>query len=341
MAKVYPFCYTVSMKSAGDHYQEYLSSIHDKWDTADEIIQDLVKEATGYNLKSKLRIIAGESNEVYDLTLDDNTHVILRISNSGHPNFLQEKWAIKEAKKLGIPVPEILLIKYLKIEGTEKSFCLMKKVKGEPLERGAINFDKFDSDLKRKLINQAGEILSKIHSIPTEGFGRIKEEGKAEFKTSSELIDNLVSQQEKVEKMAEEEEIALAQIENAYRIINSFRDSYAKVKPYLNHGDFSHKHFMFDGNKITCILDWGEVRSDSPVYDFACWDYWFGEYIPTEWLKEGYTNKSLFDENFEDFLHMWRLFKGLEVLNWYHQIKYKEAVEKAKVKLTTDLKYFK
>lgn len=290
---------------------------------------------------SKLKIIAGEANEVYDLTLDDGKHVILRISTSSHPNFLQEKWALEKVKKMDVPVPEILLIKFLTIEGKEKSLCLMEKVEGEPLERGNLDFNTLDLSLRRNLINQAGEILARIHSVTTEGFGWIIGEGQAKFKTSDELIDNLVDKRDEIEQMAKEEDIDQVHIEDAYKIIKSFSGVYSKVSPRLNHGDYSHKHFMVKDNKITCILDWGGVRSDTPIYDFVNWDYWFGEYIPTEWLKEGYTNKSLFDKNFDDSLHMWRLFKGLEILNWYHQQRYKPAVKTAKIKLLNDLAYFK
>lgn len=324
-----------------DHYQKYLASVHGDWITPDEVIYDVVKEGTGKEVVFKKRIIAGEANEVYDITIEDSKHVILRISTSGYPNFLQEKWAIDKVKKLRVPVAEIILIKYLNVEGKEKSLCLMEKVEGESLERGNIDFGKLNLSIRRNLISQAGEILSKIHSIQTEGFGWIIGEGKAEFKTSNELIKGLVSKQDAVEKMAKEENINQAHIGKAYRIIKSFKEFYSQAQPHLNHGDYSHKHFMVKDNKITCILDWGGVRSGSPVYDFAWWDYWFGEYIPTEWLKEGYTDKSLFNNHFEDFLHLLRLYRGLETLNWYHQARYKPAVEKAKVKLLKDLTYFK
>ena len=323
-----------------DHYQKYLDSIHTKWATSDDIIHDVVKEGMVFDLISKKRIIAGEANEVYDVTLKNKKHVILRISTSGYPNFLQEKWAIEKVRKLGVPTPEILFIRHLTVDGKEKSFCLMKKVAGEPLERGNINFGELDISLKRNLINQAGEILSKIHSIKTEGFGWIIGAGKPEFKTSDELINGLVNKQDEVRKMAKEENIDKAHIEKAYKIIKSFKDLYSTVRPHLNHGDYSHKHFMIKDNKINCILDWGAVRSDTPIYDFANWDYWIGDFIPTDWLKEGYSNKSIFDEDFENFLHMWRLFKGLEILNWYHQAKYKPAIIEAKTKLIKDLIYF-
>lgn len=315
--------------------------MHTKWVTPDEVIQEIVKEGTGKQLASKQRVIAGEANEVYDITLNNNKSVVLRIAKSAYPNFLQEKWAIEKVAKLGVPVPKILLIKHFTIDNQEKSACLMDKVDGEPLERGKINFDKLDLGLRKKLINQAGQILAKIHSIETEGFGWIIGEGKAEYETSRELIDGLVKKQEQFEKMAAEEALGKDIVAKTLGIIKGFRDLYSKVKPHLNHGDYSHKHFMVKDNKIVAILDWGGVRSDTPVYDFAWWDYWFGEYIPTEWLKKGYLNKEVFDNDFDDFLHLLRLFRGLETLNWYHLEKYKPAVEKAKIKLLKDLEYFK
>lgn len=329
------------MSNKTDSYQKYLASVHTKWVTPDETIQEIVKEGTSKQIASKQRIIAGEANEVYNITLSNNKNVILRISKSAYPNFLQEKWAIEKVKTLGIPAPKILLIKHFTVDGKEKSACLMDKVDGEPLERGKINFDKLDLRLKKKLINQAGEILSKIHSIGTQGFGWIIGEGKAEYKTSNELIDGLLNKHELFEKMAEEEDLDKHIVIKTLDIIKGFKGSYSKIKPHLNHGDYSHKHFMVKDNKIVAILDWGGARSDTPVYDFAGWDYWFGEYIPTEWLIAGYSNKELFDHNFDDFLHLLRLFRGLETLNWYHQEKYKPAVEKAKIKLLKDLEYFK
>jgi aminoglycoside phosphotransferase (APT) family kinase protein len=171
---------------------------------------------------------------------------------------------------------------------------------GEPLERGNIDFNSLSKDQQKQYIVSAGEILSKIHSIKTDGYGGIRREGKTEFATSDNIIDDILYRKERMYTIAEKENLDKAHIDKAMNIVEQFRKSYAKTSTYLNHGDYSHKHFMIDDQNIVAILDWGSVRSDIPIYDFAWWDYWFNEDIPTTWLKEGYQNKALFDTDFED-----------------------------------------
>jgi hypothetical protein len=66
------------MNNQQSDYDTYLTSMHAKLVTPEEIIREVVKEGTGQDVISKKRIIAGEMNEVYDITLSSNTHVILQ-----------------------------------------------------------------------------------------------------------------------------------------------------------------------------------------------------------------------------------------------------------------------
>lgn len=335
-------CYTEPMSNdSKNSYDKYLAALHAKNITPDTVIADVVKEGTGKDIATKRRIVAGEANEVYDITLSDQSNVILRIARSGHPNFQQEQWALEQVTKVGVPVPEILFVTYKTVDIQELSFCLMKKVAGEPLERGGIDFSALSQDIQKAYIIQAGEILSKIHSIKTQGYGWIIGRGRAEYERPDDIIDELLRRREEAHTIAAAEKIEKNKIDRALEIVESFRASYRKTVPSLNHADYGHKHFMVKDSQIVAILDWGGVRSDTPIYDFACWDYWFGEYIPTAWLKEGYQNKSLFDGDFTDTLHTLRIMKGLEILAWYHTQNYKEAVAQATKKLAGDIAYFR
>lgn len=322
-------------------YAEYLTSLHAKLTTPDETTNSVVFEATKKEVKNKSKIIAGEASEVYNIELINDSHVILRIARGGKEQYAQESWAIKEAKKAGVPVPEILLIKHLSVDGNLLSFCVQNKLPGEPLERGAIDFGKFDKTRQRSIINSAGEVLSKIHQIKTLGFGYLDGEGKGPFATFGELMSEHTDQADAFLQLAQKYDIPVKSMQKALDILSKKADNALLIKPILNHNDFNIKHIMVDeADRITGIIDWGEVEGHSPINDFAKWDYWFGDYIPTEWLKEGYADKQIFSGNYEELFHWIRLNNGLGVMYWYDQVNYAPAIKMAKKKLLADLKFY-
>lgn len=323
----------------GHDYKEYLRSLP-KQKIPDEIIRTIVKEGTGIDMSSKRKIIAGEVNDVYEITLEDNSRTIIRISPHGPPDFKQEQWAIKECKRVGIQVPEILLIKYVTINSRKHGFCLMQKMDGETLARGHINFDKLNIDEQKKYMNQAGQILSKIHSISTVGFGRINGNGKAKFKNPGDLIANQSKKESAYRELANKAKLNMSIIKTAMKLLGNLDTEYSRIKPHLNHGDYFRKHLIVKNKKIVGVLDWAEIRSDSPAYDFANWDFWVGNPVLTGWLKEGYTNQNLFDENFEIILRLLKIVIGLDALEWYCLQNYHKMVNELKEKLIREISYF-
>lgn len=322
-------------------YKEYLTSLHTKLTTPDEIINSVIFEATNKELRNKRKIIAGEASEVYDVELTNNSHVILRIARGGKEQYGQESWAIKQVEKIGVPVPEILLIKHLSIDDNLLSFCVQNKLPGEPLERGVIDFNKFDEARRRSIVNSAGKVLSKIHQVKTTGFGYLNEEGKGPCATFGELMKEHVNQANAFLQLATKYDIPEKSMQKVLDILSKKAANAPQMTPTLCHNDFNIKHIMVGENdRITGIIDWGEVEGHSPINDFAKWDYWFGDYIPTEWLKEGYSNKQIFSGNYEELFHWIRLDCGLGVMYWYDQVNYVPAIKKAKEKLLTDLKFY-
>lgn len=324
------------------NYKGYLDYLHSKQETPEEIIRDVVKKGTGLELISKQRIIAGEVNEVYDILLDNKSHVILRISPNGSPDFQQEQWAMQKCKSVGVPVPEILLIKYLVIHKKEYGFCLMEKREGDLLDRrGDVNLSNFSINEQKSYVKQAGEILSRIHSISTVGFGKIIANGKPHFSSAEQSFSNWSNKKGLYEALAKEVGLSSTIVKTAFRVGINLKKSLLAIRPYLNHGDYFPKHLIIRKGKIVGILDWGEVRSGSPVYDFANWDFWIGMHFPIEWLKDGYSNRTLFNDEFEDLFHFMKITIGLEVLDWYSKQEYKGRVEKTKKKLVDSISYFK
>src|SRR5581483_6752562 len=92
-------------------YANYLAALHAEQTISGEVLDEILRQVSPARVLSRQRIIAGEINEVYDVTLADELHVIVRISRNPVKNFAhfeQEQWAIRECARRGVPVPEVL-----------------------------------------------------------------------------------------------------------------------------------------------------------------------------------------------------------------------------------------
>lgn len=329
------------MKNEKNGHRQYLEGLGRGPRVSNQTIADFTKNETGMSLVGKKRVTAGEVNEVYELELENKSRLILRISPNGFPNFQQEKWAIDQCRVIKVPVPNIITINYVDIDGKERGFCLMDRVDGEVLERGPINFRGLDINQQRDYLIQAGGLLSRIHTVSAPGFGRVINDEETQFDHPDQMFPRLLDKGDMYERVATEVDMPISVVRSAMKIIERFKAYYSSLSPRLNHGDFFLRHLMVKGNSIVSILDWAEVRIDTPVYDFANWAFWSSRPETLEWIKEGYENKDLFDSDFVDILHFIKIMIGLDVLEWYHGEKYPEMVEKTKLKLANDVDHFK
>lgn len=320
-----------------DEYKRYLEEIHATRNSPRELIDDSVQDAVGKKPTSMTKLISGEVSEVYDVTVPNQENVIVRIARREHPDFLQEKWAIDRAKAAGVPTPDVLLIRHQEVAGQLLSLSIQRKIEAETLDR--ISSELSESEL-RDIIGQAGDILSKIHSSPTHGFGNLDSEGNGEHKSLSALLSEKIDQEPIYQEIGSRWNFDAQVVKQIFKVLQKEAPNVPNIDPKLTHGDYTAKHFMIKNGNIVGILDWGEVTGHSPVYDFARWQFWVKD-MPIHWLKEGYNNKSLFNEGFDDLLHLININFGLGILWWYSETNYPKGVEHAKERLVKDLQYFK
>ena len=310
-----------------DEYNKFLQEIHSKSFTTDEIIADVIKEATGSRVVSKTRFVAGEVNEVYDVELQGKENVVIRIHKSEEPAFLKEKWAIDQCKLVGVPVPDVLLIKHVQEADGILSFCVQKRLRGDTVERGKVKMWDIDRDQLRTLMHKSGDLLAKMHTIPVEGFGDLDEHGKTKGRSFVEKMlgrpDRMMRHMETAKELNIEE-----QVRRAADILTERVQKYKDLKPTFNHGDFSPKHIMYEGAEVTGILDFGDVASHVQIFDLARWEYWYGDTDILKWLKEGFTDKSVFDDNFVELSGLIQLNMALGTIwHYYKRREYKEGVK--------------
>ena len=316
-----------------DPYQDYLKAFHAGLQLADGPLERALRAVSSAPVTSRTRIVAGEANEVYDVAFADGLDVIVRISRDRHKHFEQERWAIRQCRERGVPVPEILSIEHLSADEAPLDICIQRKIEGRRLS----DLTSLPREDLKAILAKAGDLLSRVHTVPTTGLGYIDGEGRGESPTFGACMAELEESRPAYEALAVRTGFDAGAM---VRLLDLLCDgltedlySTSQVFPCLIHNDFRACHLLVMDGHITGLIDWGEASSDTAVNDFAKWDFKDGEAYPLAWIKAGYADKSLFDDGFERLLPLLKLMQGLCSLQWYDWRGYAQGVAEAKAGL--------
>lgn len=325
------------------NYNKYLKRLHLKKTTDIKVIKYFIKKAIGKNNLSLKRLMLGESNEVYEVKIKDGESIILRISHAKENSFKKEIWPLEQCRKMGIPVPNILFMEDVFLDkGVFRSFCFMNKIKGESLAT-RINNKTITTDEVEKIVLEAGNILSKIHSVKTEKFGMLQDNGKGVLNSWTDFI--FQNMQEKQKMLTNKVVVARkgrdpSVIDKVIQILQENKKTFDVITPHLLHGDFSKDHILTNGGKITGIIDFGGVLSGDPVEDFAWWVY-FNTDNTIDLLIKGYADKTLFKNSFMARSHLYLLDISLFFLDYYNKGGLESGIDMAIFNLKKGMSYFR
>ena len=323
------------MVPSEDLYQKYLEKKHSSFQTPEALIETMVKKATGSNTTQKKRIIAGEVNEVYGVTTQDNKDVIVRISRQAKNNFETEEKVIRLARMAGVPAPKVLLIEEASSGPQNLTFCVEGKIEGEPLLSLMGSMDK---SAFKSIASEAGEILSKIHGIVVDKYG--PQDGSRFFETWGDYIFNIEKRRLGITTAANLMGIESGLISESFKLLWENKEMFQINKAHLLHGDFSPKHILIADGHVTGILDFEDAKGGDPVRDLARLNFFYGDSFPIEWLKAGYQNKDIFDKNFDLKMKLYRLHLGLDLLGYYESEKNRAGLIHTKERFIKELENF-
>ncbi len=282
-------------------------------------IEKIVTEATGQATQTMDRITSGEVNEVYDVTLNNDDRVIVRISRRVDSQELQrEEWAIEQCAAVGVPVPELLLVKDLTDREEPLAFSVHRRIEGETLS--TLMDTRGEAPELEQVMKQAGQLLAKVHTIKTKGFGWLDAAGVAGYATLGEFFGGVASDSHYAD-LANSSELdaetisgALRQLKEGERDYETFTDS------CLTHADFSASNILVHKRKVSGFIDWGLASGGHPVFDLAHWDYGLAggsSRKTTEWLREGYLEGKGLNEMEKKLMHLYQIRLALIRIEWY------------------------
>lgn len=308
-----------------EQHQEHIQS-------EQQTIDDLINKTTGSHIVEKNKIEIGQINEVYSVRTENGLDAIIRISHGEKSKFETERWAIEQCAKAGVPVPEVLMVDSFELDGKPVHVNIEKKLKGVSMDLLPHSPD---------LLHQVGEVLSKIHSIETHGFGRLDSEGNGKYDSVRDLLTTEGDYSVK-EILSATTELHFDdhQVTRGLEIIKHEVADYPTILPHLIHNDFAPQHIFIDEGKISGIIDFDNANGTDPIAEFSRWNFAYGKEYPLKEIQNGYSNKELFSNDFERKENIWKIYRSLHSLRHNIRLGRQDKVDKFMKSLNQAIGFF-
>lgn len=203
------------------------------------------------------RVAGGSSRETWVFTADGE-RLVLRRDPPGAPARSEraaEVELLKRADEAGVPVPKVL---HTDTDGEALGSpgFVMEHVDGEAIAPRILRKDEF-AGARPRMAAQCGEILARLHTIPTDGLEGIERAGDDPASEAMERYREILD--------------ATGEPHPAFEI--GFR-WLADRKPEpdrvaLVHGDFRNGNFLVGPDGVRAVLDWELAHTGDPWEDLG------------------------------------------------------------------------
>jgi len=304
-----------------------MAALHGRWATPVSVITALVGEVVQAPVRGLRRIVAGEQNQVYDVTLERAESLIVRISHGGSGSHEREAWVLGQCAARGIRAPRVHALRSVEVGSELRSIIVMEKLPGERL--CDTNLDELDA---RRVLAEVGTWLTEFHSTPVAGLGYLDGSGVGTLGTMDDWVQGLTSGAPVFEAAGRSVGLTVEMIRGWLCEIDASIRA-APPPATLIHNDLHAEHVLVHDGQFSGVIDFGEVAVEPALNDFAKWDFLNGDRFPVEWLRAGYGDPSLFEPATDRVYHALWLANGLWRMRWYYETGFQVGVESARDRL--------
>jgi aminoglycoside phosphotransferase (APT) family kinase protein len=305
-----------------EDYARHLQGLHAGFEAPAALIVRAARAVSASPIAERERIVHGEANEVYRIAFASGLEVIMRIARRAPGIFKKEAWAIGRCRALGMRVPEVLSIQTLEGPGEPMEVCILEKLPGVRLS-DALSLPR---EMLRNVVRELGEEVSRMHSITPDDLG----EGARFFENDT---DDFLAIEPEFTEVGVQAGLDAGALEHGFRFFETVMTRGGPPPCRLTHNDFRACHVLVHEGRLSGLIDFGQVSLDTPINEFAKWDYWEAPALPSAWLREGYADKTLFDDSYGERFAALRLANALWVLRWYALTGYAGGVDVARAKI--------
>lgn len=235
--------------------------------TPRSVLVDLVRRATSSEIVRADRILEGYSNEVYRVQCDDAHDVVIRILRFDDDVTTAaaegEATAIDRARAAGVPVPQILMLDTVQVDGRAFPVMVQNAVPGRPL--GEV-IDRLSKQQRDGVLTEIGGLMARINANPAD----------SDLDWSTAMSADLANRSAGRDMILAGGGFSAAEFERMLDLMEGYIRDFPCEQWVLCHGDLSLKHiFVTDYGqdsavvRVSGIIDFGDWQPGPPVHDLA------------------------------------------------------------------------
>ncbi|MEQ4209499.1 aminoglycoside phosphotransferase family protein [Actinopolymorpha sp. B9G3] len=234
--------------------------------TPRSVLVELVRHAVGARIDRLDRIVEGYSNEVYRVRCVDNQDVVVRILRfddvTTPARSAGEARAIETARAVGVPVPEILLLETVQMDGSEFPVMVQRTVPGRPL--GDV-VDRLSMRQRHGVLVEIGGLIARMNAVAVHDGPDWPTVMGTELARRYEDGDKILAAG-----------FTVPEFDRMLDLVDGYVRAFPCEQWVLCHGDLSPKHIFVTGDgtdgatvRVSGIIDFGDWLPGAPVHDLA------------------------------------------------------------------------
>ena len=226
------------------------------------LVGEIAKRYFGERPRRIVRRGGGLTNLVFEFRAAGADYVVRLHADPAQLNhYLKEQWAMVEARRVGVPTPEVLEVDN---QAVELPYMVMKRVDG---------VDAAHHPDRLRLVGELGRLAARLHGVRTQGFGEVFDWSSNRLSRRSSwgsFLDEDFNVEQRIATLSRSRMLTPAQakaLEEALVTMRRWR------KPaVLHHGDLRLKNLVVapDSGQLLALIDWEECLSaPAPYWDLS------------------------------------------------------------------------
>lgn len=228
---------------------------------------DLVRRAAGADVDRIDRIVEGYSNEIYRVRCEDGQDLVVRIlrfdDDVSSAASKGEAWAIEQARDATVPVPEILLLDTIDVDGSPFPVMVQRTVPGRPLGKVV---DRLTARQRYDVLAEVGDLIARLNGVDVN-------DGASWLSTARADLADLATERHLITFTSG---VTTTEFDRTVNLLRVYLEDVRSGRWVLCHGDLSLKHIFVTGGgtadsavRVSGIIDFGDWQPGTHVHDLA------------------------------------------------------------------------